>query len=79
MQVVASDQGFLPAPVPVTSLSLMPGKRRAILIEMSQGEGVVITVGEAVSLMDRIRSFFETSSIPINTTVWSGFSDQDRE
>lgn len=69
MQVVASDQGFLPAPVPVTRPSLAPGERREILIDMSQGEEVAITVGKAASLMDRICSFFEPSSILINTTV----------
>lgn len=69
MAALASDQGFLPAPVPVTRLSLAPGERREILVDMSKGKEVAITtVGEAVSLIDRIRSFFE-SSILVNTTV----------
>lgn len=69
MQVVAGDQGFLPAPVPVTWLSLAPGERREMLIDMSKGEDVVITAGEAAGLMDRVRGFFEPSSILVNTTV----------
>ncbi|MFT4465316.1 MAG: cell division protein FtsP [Sodalis sp. (in: enterobacteria)] len=69
MQVVAGDQGFLPAPVPVTRLSLAPGERREILIDMSKGEDAVITSGEAAGLMDRVRGFFEPSSILVNTTV----------
>ncbi|XBS69282.1 cell division protein FtsP [Acerihabitans sp. KWT182] len=69
MQVVAGDQGFLPAPVSVTQLSLVPGERREILIDMSKGEEVSITVGTAAGLMDRVRGFFEPSTILISTVV----------
>lgn len=69
MQVIAGDQGVLPAPVPVTCLSLAPGERREILIDMSKGEEVAITAGEAAGLMDRVRSFLTSSSILVNTTV----------
>lgn len=69
MQVVAGDQGFLPAPVPVSQLSLAPGERREILIDMSKGEEVSITAGAAAGIMDRVRGFFEPSSMLISTIV----------
>ncbi|TCV98884.1 cell division protein FtsP [Biostraticola tofi] len=69
MQVVAGDQGFLPAPVPVTHLSLAPGERREILVDMSKGEDVSITAGESAGIMDRVRGFFEPSSILISGIV----------
>ncbi len=49
------DQGFLPAPVSVKQLSLAPGERREILVDMSNGDEVSITCGEAASIVDRIR------------------------
>ncbi|NIF60221.1 cell division protein FtsP [Enterobacter sp. Ap-916] len=67
--VISSDQGFLPAPVSVKQLSLAPGERREILIDMTEGKEVSITAGEAAGIMDRIRGFFEPSSILISTLV----------
>ena len=67
--VVASDQGFLPAPVAVSRLSLAPGERRDILVDMSQGDEVSITAGESAGIMDRLRGLFEPSSILISTLV----------
>lgn len=67
--VIASDQGFLPAPVAVEQLSLAPGERREVLIDMSQGDEVSITAGEAAGIVDRLRGFFEPSSILVSTLV----------
>jgi len=67
--VIASDQGFLPAPVAVQQLSLAPGERREILVDMSQGKDVSITAGLAAGVMDRLRGFFEPSSILTSTVV----------
>lgn len=67
--VVGSDLGFLPAPLTVQRLSLAPGERREVLIDMSQGDEVSITAGEAASVMDRIRGLFEPSSILVSTLV----------
>ncbi len=67
--VIASDQGFLPAPVAVQQLSLAPGERREVLIDMSQGNKVSITAGTAAGIMDRLRGLFEPSSILTNTLV----------
>lgn len=69
MHVISSDQGFLPAPVSVKQLSLAPGERREILVDMTDGKEVSITCGEAAGIMDRIRGFFEPSSILISTLV----------
>jgi suppressor of ftsI len=69
MHVISSDQGFLPTPVSVKQLSLAPGERREILVDMSDGKEVSITCGEAAGIMDRIRGFFEPSSILISTLV----------
>lgn len=69
LYVVASDQGFLPAPVAVQQLSLAPGERREVVIDMSQGNEVSITAGESAGIMDRLRGLFEPSSILISTLV----------
>lgn len=69
LHVVASDQGFLPAPVAVQQLSLAPGERREVVIDMSQGNEVSITAGESAGIMDRLRGLFEPSSILISTVV----------
>ncbi|WP_123331389.1 cell division protein FtsP [Erwinia sp. JUb26] len=67
--VIASDQGFLPAPVAVDQLSLAPGERREVLIDMTQGDEVSITAGDAAGIVDRLRGIFEPSSILISTLV----------
>lgn len=67
--VIASDQGFLPAPVAVQQLSLAPGERREVLIDMSQGNEVSITAGTAAGIMDRLRGLFQPSSILTSTLV----------
>jgi len=67
--VIASDQGYLPAPVAVQRLSLAPGERREVLVDMSQGDEVSITAGAAAGIMDRLRGFFEPSSILTSTLI----------
>lgn len=67
--VIASEQGFLPAPVAVQRLSLAPGERREILVDMSQGDEVSITAGEAAGMVERLRGLFEPSSILTSTLV----------
>lgn len=67
--VIASDAGFLPAPVPVKQLSLASGERREVLIDMSQGKEVSVTAGEQAGVMDRLRGLFEPSTILISSLV----------
>ncbi|HEE1306256.1 TPA: cell division protein FtsP, partial [Klebsiella pneumoniae] len=55
LHVISGDQGFLPAPVSLKQLSLAPGERREILVDMTNGDEVSITCGEAASIVDRIR------------------------
>lgn len=67
--VIASDQGFLPLPVTVQQLSLAPGERREILVDMSKGDEVSITAGTAAGIVDRLRGLFEPSSILTSTLI----------
>ncbi len=69
MHVIASDLGLLPVPVPVPQISLAPGERREVLINMSEGGDVTLTAGESASFMDRLRGIFEPSNILVSTTV----------
>jgi suppressor of ftsI len=69
LHVIAGDQSFLPAPVSVKQLSLAPGERREILVDMTDGVEVSLTCGEAASLVERIRGFFEPSSVLVSTRV----------
>jgi suppressor of ftsI len=67
--LIANDQGLLGAPITVQQLSLAPGERREVLIDMSQGDEVAITAGEAASIMDRLRGLFEPSDLLVSTQV----------
>lgn len=69
ISVIAGDQGFLPAPVAVQQLSLAPGERREVLIDMSNGGEVSLTAGEAAGMMDRLRGLFEPSNLLVSTQV----------
>ncbi|MFC3394143.1 cell division protein FtsP [Brenneria rubrifaciens] len=69
MHVIASDQGFLPAPMAMNQISLAPGERREVLIDMAQGGEVTLTAGESAGIMDRLRGLFEPSGILISTRV----------
>ncbi|MDY0971454.1 cell division protein FtsP [Siccibacter turicensis] len=69
LHVIAGDQGLLPAPVSLRQLSLAPGERREVMIDMTNGDEVSITCGDAATIMDRLRGLFEPSSILISTLV----------
>jgi suppressor of ftsI len=59
--MIATDQGLLPAPVTVQKLSLAPGERREVLIDMSKVESVEISAGESAGMLDRLKGLFEPS------------------
>ncbi|PHM61968.1 cell division protein FtsP [Xenorhabdus ishibashii] len=67
--MIATDQGLLPAPVAVQLLSLAPGERREVLIDMSKVESVTITAGESAGVIDRLKGLFEPSTKLLSTTV----------
>ncbi|AVE42358.1 cell division protein FtsP [Providencia stuartii] len=67
--MIASDQGLLTSPVKVPELSLAPGERREVLIDMAKTEELTITAGESASFMDRVKSLFEPSTTLISTNV----------
>ena len=69
LHVISGDQGFLPVPVSIKQLALAPGERREVLVDMTNGDEVSVTCGEAAGIMDRLRGFFEPSSILISTLV----------
>lgn len=62
--LIASDRGLLSAPVPLTSLSLAPGERKEILLNMSQvEEPISLITGSRTSFGQRFKGFFEPSNI----------------
>lgn len=63
LYVIASDQGLLNTPVAVSQLSLAPGERREILLDMNEGKEVTIITDESAGLIDRLRGIFEPSTI----------------
>lgn len=67
--VISSDLGFLPMPVPVIQLSLAPGERREILIDMTQGKEKTLTAGDTASWLERLRGLFEPSDWLISTNI----------
>ncbi|QZN96195.1 cell division protein FtsP [Symbiopectobacterium purcellii] len=69
MYLIASDLGFLPLPLALNQISLAPGERREILIDMSQGGEVTLAAGDAATLMERLRGLFEPSSILVSTQI----------
>lgn len=69
LMVIASDLGFLPTPVAVQKLSLAPGERREVLVDMTKGGEVSLTAGEAAGIMDRLRGLFEPSNRLADTTI----------
>jgi cuproxidase len=43
--VIASDGGFLPAPVPVTQLTISPAERFEVLVDLANGKAVALETG----------------------------------
>ncbi len=68
IHVISGDRAFTRAGVAETAVA-GPGERREILVDMTNGDEVSITCGEAASIVDRIRGFFEPSSILISTLL----------
>jgi FtsP/CotA-like multicopper oxidase with cupredoxin domain len=54
--VVASDGGFLPAPVAVTQLTISPAERFEVLVDFANGKAVVLEAGpdEAMGIFGRL-------------------------
>ncbi|MGM3183647.1 cell division protein FtsP [Dickeya oryzae] len=69
LHLIANDQGFLPAPMALNQLSLAPGERREVLVDMSQGNEATLTAGESATLMQRLRGLFEPSTILVSSVV----------
>ncbi len=67
--MIGTDLGLLPAPIAVQQLSLAPGERREVLIDMSKEEEVVVTAGESAGILDKLRGLFEPSTVLVSSTV----------
>lgn len=67
--LIASDQGFLPSPIVMQQLSLAPGERKEVLIDLTDGHTVSVTAGTAATLIERIRGIFQPSSILTSTLI----------
>lgn len=67
--VIAGDQGLFAAPLTTTQLSLAPGERREVLVDLSDGRDVSITAGSEATIMQRIKGIFEPSSVLTSTLV----------
>ncbi|EFB72766.1 multicopper oxidase [Providencia rustigianii DSM 4541] len=67
--MIASDQGILTVPVSAQELSMAPGERREVLIDMAKTQELTITAGESASFMDRVKGLFEPSNNLISTNV----------
>lgn len=68
-QVIAGDLGLLPEPVNVRQLSLAPGERREIVIDMSQDKEVTLMAGKEASLLERLKSVFRPSTRLLSARV----------
>lgn len=69
LYLIASDQGLLTAPVELKSIPMAPGERREILVDMSEGDEVIITAGNSAGFMDKLRGIFEPSNLLRNANV----------
>ncbi|WP_263064364.1 cell division protein FtsP [Dickeya dadantii] len=69
LHLIANDQGFLPAPMALNQMSLAPGERREVLVDMSQGNEATLTAGESASIMQRLRGLFEPSNILVSSAI----------
>lgn len=69
LYVIGGDLGLLPAPVSVNKLSLAPGERRDVLIDMTGGKIKTLVAGDPASWLDRLRGLLEPSDQLINTDI----------
>lgn len=67
--VIASEQGYLTAPAKIPSLSLAPGERREILVDMSNTESLTLVAGEEAGFLRKLRGMFESSDEIITPNV----------
>ena len=65
---VGTDQGLLPAPVPLTHLEISPGERADLVIDFSQHRGARLVLNNAASVVMQFRvssqKVTDTSSLP---------------
>lgn len=67
--LVGNDLGLLTAPLLKKTLSIAPGERRDVLVDMSQEESVSIMTGRRQNLFQHIKGLFESSNLLASTPI----------
>lgn len=80
--LLGNDLGLLTTPLLKKSLSIAPGERRDVLVDMSQEESVSIMTGHKQNVFQRIKSVLESSNSLASTAILtlqaSGLMSLDR-
>jgi cuproxidase len=65
--VIASDGGFLPAPVPVTQLTISPAERFEVLVDFANGKAVALETGpdEEMGIFGRLAPDGSANYVPV--------------
>jgi blue copper oxidase len=65
--VIASDGGFLPAPVAVTELTISPGERFEVLVDFANGKAVALETGpdEEMGIFGRLAPDGSAEYVPV--------------
>jgi blue copper oxidase len=65
--VIASDGGFLPAPVAVTELTISPGERFEVLVDFANGKAVALETGpdEEMGIFGRLAPDGSADYVPV--------------
>jgi blue copper oxidase len=65
--VIASDGGFLPAPVPLTQLTISPAERFEVLVDFENGKAVVLETGpdEEMGIFGRLAPDGSADYVPV--------------
>lgn len=71
---ISTDQGLLPSPILIPTLSLAPGERREIIINMQKQTSLSIMVGQELGLWDKTKRLFESSNELLSTTLLTLYS-----
>jgi blue copper oxidase len=65
--VIASDGGFLPAPIAVTQLRISPAERFEVLVDFADGEAVALETGpdQEMGIFGRLASDGSADYVPV--------------
>lgn len=69
MKLIANGQGFLAESQTLNRISLVPGARAEILVDLSDGEHATLIAGNKRNLLDKIGLFFDADGELADNTV----------